>query len=91
LSLLVQTLAMACWTSCASEPQIEERFEGSSWVLTAERRQAGGVAARAGRRSVRRGRMEVVFMVGRYWCSGFVGSLYWESVRELTVVACKRM
>jgi hypothetical protein len=45
---------------------MDDRFDGSSWVLTAERRQAGGVAARAPRvKVVRIERMidEEVFMV----------------------------
>jgi hypothetical protein len=36
--------AMASWTDVASFPQTALRLEGSSWVLTALRRQAGGMA-----------------------------------------------
>ncbi len=53
--------AMAAWTSFESLPQMAPRSEGSSWVLTASNRHAGGMASTRTERA-RRGMMIEVFI-----------------------------
>lgn len=56
-------LAMACWTSCASLPQIADRSLGSSCVLTALSRQAGGTSANTRTAKKAMGKKSEAFMM----------------------------
>jgi len=62
-ALPLHMLAIASWTSSASLPQTEERSLGSSCVLTALMRHAGGTSARTLAARAKRGRMNEVFIV----------------------------
>ena len=62
-ALPLHKLAIACCTSVASLPQMAVKLEGESCVLTALRRQAGGVSARIVEvRKARRGIIIEVFI-----------------------------